>query len=78
MFIVYGTKALKKEYGTLPMETECPKCHNMVRYNLFTVWRWATLFWIPIFPIGRKHYYVACPICNYGYEISKEDFEKYV
>ncbi len=49
--IVYGTRAklLKTEFIAEP----CPNCntHNSMQMNVFQ--KWAHIFWIPFFPIGK-------------------------
>lgn len=49
--IIYGTKAklLKAEITSDP----CPNCNtaNNIQMNVFQ--RWAHIFWIPFFPIGK-------------------------
>jgi hypothetical protein len=49
--IIYGTKAklLKNEIAN----ASCPNCNtaNSIQMNVFQ--RWAHIFWIPFFPIGK-------------------------
>jgi len=78
MFIIYGTKKLKKELGTYSQNSQCQHCNNVINYSFFSVWTWFTLFWIPIFPVSRKKYYSVCPICSFGYEHTKEEIEKMI
>lgn len=78
MLIIWGSREFKKELGIMPQQYECGHCHNTSNYSIYRTWRWFTLYWIPIFPISFRHYYVTCPICNYGKEITKEEAEKYL
>ena len=75
MFIIWGTKVFRKVIGKSSYVNECQHCHNEVTYEISSVWRWFTIFWIPLFPISRKKYFLACPICGYGYDITKEQAE---
>ena len=54
--------------------------NNESHFKVFRRMTWFTLFWIPIFPVGRK-IFVTCPICNYGKKMKKAEamdlLEKY-
>lgn len=75
MFIVFGTKELRKDLGVYQEEVQCLHCNNIINYDIRSSWEWFTLFWIPIFPISTKKYYSVCPICGYGYKYTKEEVE---
>lgn len=75
MFIIYGTRKLKKILGEQQHLFQCQNCNNLIHYKLMSLWTWFTLFWIPIFPVGRKKYYSICPVCERGYEHSKEEMD---
>lgn len=50
---------------------KCPKCNVQHTIHFYSVGKYATLFWIPMFPIGTK----TTAICeNCQAEISKKQF----
>ena len=71
MFIIYGSRNFQKVLLTSGI-TQCGHCGNDINYNLTKVTTWATLFWIPIFPFSFKYYWL-CPLCKYGYKITKKE-----
>lgn len=72
MFIVWGTKGMEKILGNSQRSYQCQHCNNVSNYKIFRRRKWFTLFWIPIFPYSSQ-YFIACPICNYGAKISKDE-----
>ncbi len=52
----------------------CPNCHNTSRFRLLIRRTWFTLFFIPVIPYETA-YLELCPVCRYGGEIKKADFE---
>ncbi len=77
MFIIWGSRSREKVLGHTGQTYQCGHCNNASRYKVFRRQRWFTLFWIPIFPFNSE-YYVACPICNYGVKVPKEEAMKQV
>lgn len=49
--IIYGTrsKAIKTEYIAEP----CPNCNTLNSMQMYIFQKWAHIFWIPFFPIGK-------------------------
>lgn len=80
MFIIYGTKGFDKSLGNLGPIWKCGHCNNESHFKVFRRMTWFTVFWIPLFPVGRK-FFVTCPVCNYGKKIKKAEamniLEKY-
>ena len=72
MFVVYGSKEFKKDLGNTRIVYHCNHCNNDNSQILSRNRKFFTLYWIPIIPYSTK-YFVRCPICNMGYEISKSD-----
>ncbi len=72
MFIIWGTRVMNKVLGYFNQPYKCGRCNNVSNFKLIRQRKWFTLFWIPIFPIGTKHFF-GCPVCNYGNYIQKAD-----
>lgn len=70
MIIIFGTKMLKKHVKTFS-NYDCAICHYESA-TLLSTWRWFTLFWLPIFPVGKKKYWLICSKCQNGYALTKE------
>jgi len=77
MFIVWGTRGYEKLLGKSVVYRECPNCHNTNNYIIKKIGSKFALFWIPLFTISSK-YYMICPICNHGTEITKEQAKEYL
>lgn len=75
MFIVWGTKGYEKDLGTVKISGVCPNCHNEITMVAKQVGRKFTLFWIPLFSVSTS-YYIVCPICHAGKEISKQEMKE--
>ena len=62
-FIVWGSRGRNKDIGG--GEFYCPDCGDDRTYRLIAVTRWFTLYWIPIFPMGKPvGEYVECATCK--------------
>ena len=77
MFIVWGTRVLKKEMGYTKNVFHCNHCNNDNHYKITRVRKFFALFWIPLIPYSSK-YFVHCPICDYGYEVKKDALENLI
>lgn len=77
MFIIWGTRGYQKVLGQHGAITTCQHCHNDMQKEILEMGRKFTIFWIPLFKMGRK-YFLACPICHYGHELTKEQMEALV
>lgn len=63
MFIVWGSRGRNKEIGA--GDFYCPDCGDHRGYRKIAVTRWFTLYWIPIFPMGKPlGEYVECGACK--------------
>ena len=68
--IIWGYKGYQKNLGQTQSSIECANCHNVTPWEIIETGRKFTLYWIPTFPYGRKHY-LTCPVCQYGKQIEK-------
>lgn len=76
MFFIFGWNHTKiNDYGPV-QEEKCPNCHNTEVWHIKKISRYFTLFFIPVFPHDSENFY-HCPICNYGQNLSREDFMSY-
>jgi hypothetical protein len=59
---------------------ECTVC-GQTDMRIFSMRRWFTLFFLPIFPISRQHLYLECLHCESSYKVNEgthlEDLYKY-
>jgi len=70
MFIIWGTKTTTSQIGCAGNQ-QCSRCGNIRNWVVIKKTSWFTLFFIPLIPFNSK-YYVMCPVCNSGQQISKE------
>ncbi len=59
--IIYGYKSSSTPLGT--MQQQCPVCQRMTVHTVVRTRRWATLFWVKIFPISTKTI-MRCNVCG--------------
>jgi hypothetical protein len=62
-FIIWGSTGMTStaESGRF----FCPRCdEDQTNYDLKAVRRWFTIYFIPIFPISGKEFYVECRGCR--------------
>ncbi len=65
--IVYGTKGVSIQTGKVRNIT-CPHCSNNVEMNYSVFGRYAHVYWIPFFPIGREKI-LECNSCKSSYHL---------
>ncbi|KXT85349.1 zinc-ribbon domain-containing protein [Streptococcus panodentis] len=75
--IVWGHKGYQKQVGQTQSPIECSNCKHAAPWDITEVGRKFTLYWIPTFPYARK-YYLTCPVCQYGKEISKDEIARFL
>jgi hypothetical protein len=61
MFIIYGWKTMPEPIGE--GQFFCPSCQRTCGYNHQQTRTWATVFFIPIFPMGTGERVVQCKLC---------------
>ena len=73
MIIVWGSYVTNKVLST--GQFYCPRCRLDGGYKLRQPREWATIFWIPLFPLKNFDRYVECDACNatYGEHILRQD-----
>ncbi|MFD1016190.1 zinc-ribbon domain-containing protein [Winogradskyella rapida] len=73
--IIVGFKNTPRILGTVD-KFECPKCLNNTNWELLSVEKYLTLFFIPIIPTGNE-YNIICAICKHQEILSKQNFKNY-
>jgi len=64
--IIYGSRATQLAHETL--SEKCPHCGAGHTTQLFILQRYAHIFWIPMFPIGK----VAVTSCSNCKKVTKQ------
>ena len=59
--IIYGYKTASTVMGSF--QQQCPVCKRMTVHSVVRSRRWATLFWVKIFPISTKTT-MRCNVCG--------------
>ena len=75
--IVVGRKGYQKDLGPTSLSHICQHCNNEVTYHAQESGVKFSLFFIPLFPMKRE-FRIACPICQYGYSVNKDEVSKYL
>src|SRR6476469_5087544 len=68
VFFLFGFRNKSHEHGPTIAAT-CPRCHNSVVLHDVRFRRWFTLFFIPVFPLGRARRLLMCPICRWARDV---------
>jgi hypothetical protein len=55
----------------------CNTTHQSAAHRLIQVTRWFTLFFIPVFPVGRR-YVLTCVACGQSSKLTKEQADEIV
>ena len=66
MFIIFGCKSryINEDEGVFV----CPQCETLKQYNKKSIQSWFTLFFLPIFPLGKKEdRHIECHQCQRTY-----------
>lgn len=72
--IIFGSTGLTKQVSS--GRFYCPRCDDPdAGYDLKSVRRWFTLYFIPIFPISGHERYVECRHCRQAYQEGVLDLE---
>lgn len=67
MIVIAGTKYRKRPTGEPSREaTYCQNCGYFSHFRSFEVRNWLTLFFIPVFPIGKSKRVLLCGRCEGG------------
>lgn len=56
---------------------KCPNCHNTVQFVLYELKDKINLFFISV-ATYRTQYFLACSICNMGFELDEVDKEEFL
>lgn len=75
--IIWGSKGYNNNIGQTRYKAVCKNCNNQVTYEAIEYGKKFSLFFIPLFPVNKQRM-IVCPICQYGYEVSKEELETYM
>jgi transcription elongation factor Elf1 len=66
--IIFGTRVRHKVIGE--GKFFCPKCQTQRLYQHKRASRYFTLYFLPIFPVGKLGEFVECQTCGVAYEMS--------
>jgi transcription elongation factor Elf1 len=66
LFIIFGTKVRQQVIGE--GQFFCPKCQSQRAYQHKKASRYFSLYFIPIFPMGKLGEFVECQTCGIAFE----------
>jgi hypothetical protein len=74
MFIISGSRGRTKKESMI--SKDCLLCPNK-ELQIISIRSWFTFFFIPIFPISSKTYYMECASCEncYKFQDDKDDVD---
>jgi hypothetical protein len=67
--IFYGTNSSRLKDGQLPNVT-CPNCENQTSMTYSVFGKYAYLYWIPVFPMGKVNI-LECNHCKRTYKLKE-------
>ncbi len=74
--IIFGANDKDKTLGESGLY-KCPNCNNQCQFNVTETAKNFHIFFITVARFDKK-YYLTCSICNYGYELEKEEINDYI
>ncbi|NPD45522.1 MULTISPECIES: zinc-ribbon domain-containing protein [unclassified Lentimicrobium] len=75
MFVIFGLDDAKPEITVSTFTNHCHHCNNTTKWHYAKHQTSFSLFFLPLFPVKTKYYYL-CPICNHGDEISSNEYQR--
>ncbi len=75
MFILFGTRSMVKALAMVTFL--CTTTNQPAAHRLSQITRWFTLFFIPVFPIGRR-YVLTCSACGQSSKLAKQQADEIV
>lgn len=76
MLVLFGRGRETREIARSKVR-RCPNCHNAVQFVLYEVKDKVNLFFVSV-ATYRTQYFLACGICNVGFELDEEDKEEFL
>lgn len=70
--IIWGTRTFTKLLGHRIESTVCRHCQYAGRTAVVREWVWFTLFFIPLFPVWARYYFV-CPNCKEMQKVKRSE-----
>ena len=71
--LIFGIKTYTHLLATLTLV--CSNCKQSAAHRLFEIVRKFTLFFIPLFPVGKSRR-MDCTYCGYASKVSKEQAQQ--
>lgn len=62
MIFIFGAQPKQLEHKT--GEFDCPICQTRTQYSWRTQRTYASVFFLPLFPIGKPHSSLTCQQCH--------------
>lgn len=62
LFLLFGNKVVKKDAG--PVARTCPYCGSQGPHTRVEGENWFTIYWIPLFRVGRAPGFIRCSRCG--------------
>jgi predicted RNA-binding Zn-ribbon protein involved in translation (DUF1610 family) len=62
MFVPIGTHKLQRDLGA--RFRDCPICERETVHAQAWHWRWFTVFFIPVIPLGGRQHVLRCNVCG--------------
>jgi zinc-ribbon family len=75
MFVIFGIGSPGSKSFDTRIHKLCDNCHNTTNWKVTKTTNYVSLFFINVLPVNSKYYH-HCPICNYGYDVSKAEFDR--
>lgn len=77
VFSFLFTSKFREKWEGVGAFFNCRHCNETTRFDLYKRRKWAEFLSIPVFPLSRRRYAIACCVCGVLYEIPKEDVDHF-
>lgn len=68
--IIFGTSKERTKYSEHLNSSRCPHCHQQNTMTAHVFMRYAHVWYIPFFPVGKR-LVATCSHCKAGYELKE-------
>jgi tetratricopeptide (TPR) repeat protein len=72
--LLFGSKRVMSNETGEPVDAKCPRCGAEGSLRGIRVRSWFTIFFVPLFPLGRGQRFTQCNKCQASFAMPPEEF----
>lgn len=71
--LLFGTRPVYKDEPGPGVQTVCPRCNREGELRPRSARTWFTLFFLPLFPVGKRSTFTECPNCGAQFPVTPDE-----